>query len=90
MYFVPETPALDAIDAEFVRDILPGEIVRIDDDGVHSTMYGKKAPRLGICAFEYIYFARPDSVMNGQDIYEARLSMAVIYGKKRIMKVMLS
>jgi len=70
-----ETPALDAIDAEFVRDILPGEIVRIDDDGVHSTMYGKKAPRLGICAFEYIYFARPDSVMNGQDIYEARLSM---------------
>lgn len=42
-----ETPALDAIDAEFVRDILPGEIVRIDDDGVHSTMYGKRRPASG-------------------------------------------
>ena len=68
-----ETPALDAIDAEFVRDILPGEIVRIDDDGVHSTMYGKEAPRLGICAFEYIYFARPDSVFDGVSVYKARI-----------------
>lgn len=70
-----ETPALDAINAEFVRDVLPGEIVTIDDTGVRSTMYDRKAPRLGICTFEYIYFARPDSIMNGQDIYEARLAM---------------
>lgn len=74
-----ETAALDAIDAKFVRDILPGEIVSIDDDGVRSTMYCPvDSHKHGICSFEYIYFARPDSIMNGQDIYEARLNM----GKK--------
>ena len=63
-----ETPALDAIDAEFVRDILPGEIVRIDDDGVHSTMYGKKAPRLGICASTSMGFPSwPGHVQLSQD-----------------------
>lgn len=71
-----ETPALDAIDAEFVRDVLPGEIVAIDDSGVRSTMYCPVGShRHGICSFEYIYFARPDSIMNGQDIYQARLNM---------------
>ena len=71
-----ETPALDAIDATFVRDVLPGEIVRINDGGIHSTMYCPvESHRHGICSFEYIYFARPDSIMNGQDIYQARLNM---------------
>ena len=71
-----ETPALDAIDAKFVRDILPGEIVSIDDNGVRSTMYCPvDAHKHGICSFEYIYFARPDSIMNGHDIYQARLNM---------------
>ena len=71
-----ETVAFDAIDAEFVRDVLPGEIVTITKDGVASTMYEPAVsnPR-AICSFEYIYFARPDSVMNGQSIYEARLNM---------------
>ncbi|MDY6084984.1 MAG: amidophosphoribosyltransferase [Dialister sp.] len=71
-----ETAALDAISAEFVRDIRPGEIVTITDDGVRSAMYCDEASHPhGICSFEYIYFARPDSVMNGQDIYQARLDM---------------
>ncbi len=71
-----ETCALDAIDAQFVRDVLPGEIVTIDDAGVHSTMYEPAVNhRRAICSFEYIYFARPDSVMNGQSIYQARLNM---------------
>lgn len=71
-----ETCALDAIDAEFVRDVEPGEIVTIDDAGVRSTMYGPAVNhRRAICSFEYIYFARPDSVMNGQSIYQARLNM---------------
>lgn len=71
-----ETVAFDAIDATFVRDVLPGEIVTVTKDGVVSTMYEPAVshPR-AICSFEYIYFARPDSVMNGQSIYEARLRM---------------
>ena len=68
-----ETPALDAIDAKFVRDILPGEIVSIDDNGVRSTMYCPvDAHKHGICSFEYIYFARPDSVIDGAGVHEAR------------------
>lgn len=71
-----ETCALDAIDAEFVRDVLPGEIVTIDENGLRSTMYEPAVHhRRAICSFEYIYFARPDSIMNGQSIYEARLNM---------------
>ncbi len=71
-----ETVAFDAIDAEFVRDVLPGEIVTITKDGVASTMYEHAVSHTrAICSFEYIYFARPDSTMNGQSIYEARLDM---------------
>lgn len=71
-----ETCALDAIDASFVRDVLPGEIVTIDDSGVKSTLYEPaRHHRRAVCSFEYIYFARPDSVMNGQSIYQARLNM---------------
>ena len=71
-----ETVAFDAIDAEFVRDVLPGEIVTITKDGIASTMYEPAVSHTrAICSFEYIYFARPDSVMNGQSIYEARLDM---------------
>lgn len=71
-----ETAALDAVDAKFVRDVAPGEIVTIDRTGLHSTMYAPAVNhRRAICSFEYIYFARPDSVMNGQSIYQARLNM---------------
>lgn len=71
-----ETVAFDAIDAEFVRDILPGEIVTIDEKGPHSRMFCDiSSHRHAMCTFEYIYFARPDSIMNGQDIYQARLEM---------------
>lgn len=71
-----ETAALDAIDAEFVRDVEPGEIVTISDAGLSSTMYpGAETHKRAICSFEYIYFARPDSIMNGQSIYQARLNM---------------
>jgi amidophosphoribosyltransferase len=74
-----ESVAFDAIGAEFVRDIKPGEIITIDSHGPRSVMFtGNIPPRKAMCSFEYIYFARPDSVMNGQDIYQARLMM----GKK--------
>lgn len=66
-----ETCALDIIGADFVREIDPGEIVVIDENGVQSLKPFQKAPRR-FCIFEHIYFARPDSVMDGQAVYEAR------------------
>ncbi len=66
-----ETCALDIVGASFVRDIEPGEIVVIDDTGVHSVHpFGR--PKSRFCVFEYIYFARPDSVVEGMPVYEAR------------------
>ncbi|MDJ0949664.1 MAG: amidophosphoribosyltransferase [Alphaproteobacteria bacterium] len=66
-----ETCALDIIGAEFVRDIEAGELVVLDEDGVHS--YRPFAPAAKrFCIFEYIYFARPDSRVEGRSVYEAR------------------
>ena len=66
-----ETCALDIVGAEFIRDVEPGEIVVINDQGVRSIKpFGKSRERF--CVFEYIYFARPDSVMEGTPVYEAR------------------
>ena len=66
-----ETCALDIVGANFVRDVEPGEIVVINDQGVHSIKpWGAAAGRF--CVFEYIYFARPDSVVEGTPVYEAR------------------
>ena len=69
-----ETCALEIVGAEFVRDVEPGEIVIIDDRGVRSIKpWGACKSRF--CVFEYIYFARPDSVMEGTSVYEARKSI---------------
>jgi amidophosphoribosyltransferase len=66
-----ETCALDIIGAEFVRDVEPGELVIIDAAGLHSSKpFGRGRKRF--CVFEYIYFARPDSVVDGHNVYEAR------------------
>jgi amidophosphoribosyltransferase len=66
-----ETCALDIIGADFVRDVEPGEIVIIDDKGLHSIKpFTKRKQRF--CIFEYIYFARPDSILEGRNVYEAR------------------
>ena len=67
-----ETCALDSIGAEFVRDIEPGEILVIDDKGLQSirTHCGQKS---SMCVFEYIYFARPDSVIEGASGHRARI-----------------
>jgi amidophosphoribosyltransferase len=68
-----ETCALDHIGAAFVREIVPGEIVRIDADGV--TSFREDNDRRAMCIFEYIYFSRPDSIINGRLLYEARMAM---------------
>jgi amidophosphoribosyltransferase len=66
-----ETCALDIIGADFVRDVEPGEIVTADAEGLHSYKPFTRKPER-FCIFEYIYFARPDSVIEGRSVYEAR------------------
>ena len=66
-----ETCALDIIGAELVRDVEPGEIVIIGAGGVRSVKPFDYLPKR-LCVFEYIYFARPDSVLEGKSVYEAR------------------
>jgi amidophosphoribosyltransferase len=70
-----ETCALDVVGAHFVREIEAGEIVSIRADGVHSTQIGRAVTKRAMCSFEFIYFARPDSVLLGQSLYEARRAM---------------
>ena len=72
-YFLSsETCALDTIGAEFVRDVEPGEVVTITPEGIFSdkTLCQEKHAR---CIFEYIYFARPDSKIDGMGVYESRI-----------------
>ena len=68
-----ETCALENVGAEFDRDIEPGEIVRIDASGVHSTS-GRQETR-ALCIFEHIYFSRPDSILEGRRVYLSRETM---------------
>jgi amidophosphoribosyltransferase len=66
-----ESCALDIIGAEFIRDVDPGEIIIIDEEGLRSVRPFAKVPRR-FCIFEYIYFARPDSTLEGHNVYEVR------------------
>jgi amidophosphoribosyltransferase len=66
-----ETCAFDLVEAEFVREIEPGEIVIIGEDGVKSIQTTAAANR-AFCIFEFIYFARPDSTIYGQNVYQTR------------------
>ena len=66
-----ESCALDLVQAEFIRELDPGEIVIIDENGPRS-LHLPKAERSSFCIFEYIYFARPDSTLLGQNVYQIR------------------
>lgn len=66
-----ETCALDAVGADLVRDVEPGEIVVIDDDGMRSLQQSEKT-HSNTCSFEFIYFSRPDSRIDGVDVYASR------------------
>ncbi len=71
--FASETCALAAVGADFVRDVEPGEIVVADDEGLHSIKSCcPKERQKALCVFEYIYFARTDSVIDGISVYNAR------------------
>ena len=76
-----ESCALSAVDAKFERDILPGEILVFDENGVRSNRdhCGEKPKRS--CIFEYIYFARPDSVIDGVSVHAARRNAGAILSK---------
>lgn len=67
-----ETCALDAVSANFLRDVKPGEIVVIDDSGMHSHFMDNIPPKASMCIFEYVYFARHDSILDGYSVYDAR------------------
>lgn len=66
-----ETCGLDIVGATYVRDVEPGEVVRVNDEGLRSFIAVEPARRAS-CIFEYVYFARPDSVIDGQSVYQAR------------------
>jgi len=75
-----ESCALDHIGAQFLRDIEPGEIVIIDRDGLKS--FKKEIGKRAMCIFEYIYFARPDSVIEGKLLYKARQAMGAMLARE--------
>ncbi len=80
-YFLSsETCALDTVGAAFIRDVLPGEIVTITQDGIESdtSMMRNDTAK---CIFEYIYFARPDSKFDGMGVYESRINAGRILAK---------
>ena len=71
-----ETCALDIIGAEYVREIEPGEMVVIDDNGIDSRFpFRRQSPRF--CIFEHVYFSRPDSILGGHSVYETRRQIGV-------------
>jgi amidophosphoribosyltransferase len=68
-----ESCALDSVGASFIRDVNPGEIVIIDEEGMRSIEDNCKPGKKSACVFEFIYFARPDSVIDGSGVHTARL-----------------
>jgi amidophosphoribosyltransferase len=70
-----ESCALDHIGAQFLRDVEPGEIVSIGSKGMRSYKDKRNNAKRGLCIFEYIYFARPDSIIAGRRVYSAREAM---------------
>ncbi|NPA94393.1 MAG: amidophosphoribosyltransferase [Thermodesulfobacteria bacterium] len=79
-----ETCALDLIQAEYIRDVERGEIVIIDDNGLHSFV-GIQAERRANCIFEFIYFARPDSNIFGKNVYSFRKALGAALAKETSM-----
>lgn len=77
--FSSETVGLDAVNADFLKDLAPGEIFVIDKSGTKSLMLPKKDEAL--CVFEFVYFARPDSVIDGCSVYGARKEAGALLAK---------
>jgi amidophosphoribosyltransferase len=68
-----ETAALDIVGASFIREVEPGEMVAVDEDGLRSRRFAEAAPKH--CLFEFVYLARPDTLMNGQRVHSVRVEI---------------
>lgn len=79
-----ESVALEVLGYEVERDIEPGEAIFIDKQGNFYSQQCAQDTKLSPCVFEYVYFARPDSVMNGVSVYEARLQMGERLGRRML------
>lgn len=77
-----ETCAFDLIEAEFIREINPGEILIIDREGIYSDRIPSDKPRNSFCIFEHIYFARPDSIVFGKNVYLLRKNLGKILAQE--------
>ncbi len=77
-----ESCALDHIGAQYLRDVEPGEAVMIDETGLHTIHKKEPDGRSAGCIFEFIYFSRPDSVMDGRLVYSARMAMGAQLAKE--------
>ena len=69
-----ETCALDIVGATLIREVEPGELIRIDDRGLHPSRFAE-SPRAALCIFEFVYLSRADSRMKGESVHEARREM---------------
>ena len=76
-----ESCALDTVGAKIIRDVLPGEIITIDSNGIHSDKTHCKSNG-NLCVFEYIYFARPDSIIDGASVEHARMKAGAFLAKE--------
>jgi amidophosphoribosyltransferase len=76
-----ETCALDIVGASFVRDVEPGELVRIDERGIHPMRFAE-SPRSALCIFEFVYLARQDSRLRGTTVHEARREMGRLLARE--------
>ncbi|HNU34988.1 MAG TPA: amidophosphoribosyltransferase [Methanomassiliicoccales archaeon] len=77
-----ESSIFDVLKGEFIRDVLPGEIVEINPHGFTSTRT-PAAPHKAHCMFEWVYFARPDAVIDGREVYQVRTSIGKILAKEQ-------
>ena len=77
-----ESCALDTVGAKFIRDVAPGEIITVGTDGIKSNKAHCAKTKGGMCVFEYIYFARPDSVIEGSSVQQARMKAGEFLAKE--------
>ena len=75
-----ETAALDIVGASFVREVEPGELIAIDENGLRTKQFA--ATKRAGCVFEYVYLARPDTSINGRNVYDARVEMGRTLAKE--------